>query len=49
GLKAGERVVTDHLQDMRQDLKVEIRSADAGAAAEPRAPEADGPAPGAPG
>ncbi len=26
GLKEGERIVTDHLQDMRQDLKVEVRT-----------------------
>lgn len=25
GLKEGERIVTDHLQDMRQDLKVDVR------------------------
>lgn len=26
GLKPGERIVTDHLEDMRQDIKVEVRS-----------------------
>jgi multidrug efflux system membrane fusion protein len=30
GLEAGERVVTDHLQDMRQDLKVEVKDGRAG-------------------
>ncbi|WP_456684794.1 efflux RND transporter periplasmic adaptor subunit [Bradyrhizobium sp. P5_C11_2] len=35
GLKVGERVVTDHLQDMRQDLKVEVRSGNAGDSAGP--------------
>ncbi|WP_331315915.1 efflux RND transporter periplasmic adaptor subunit [Methylobacterium mesophilicum] len=49
GLRAGERVVTDHLQDMRENLRVEIRSADAGAAVEPQAPDADRRAAGNPG
>jgi RND family efflux transporter MFP subunit len=49
GLKTGERVVTDHLQDMRENLKVEIRSVDAGAAIEPQAPDADRRAAGNPG
>jgi hypothetical protein len=26
GLKPGEKVVTDHIQDMRQDLKVETKT-----------------------
>ncbi len=42
GLKAGERVVTDHLQDMRQDLKVEIRSAEADGPSKPPATKAGG-------
>ena len=49
GLRAGERVVTDHLQDMRENLRVEIRSADAGAAVEPQAPDANRRAAGNPG
>jgi multidrug efflux system membrane fusion protein len=49
GLKPGERVVTDHLQDMRQDLKVEIRSADADGPAKPPAADAGGRKVGEPG
>lgn len=42
GLKAGERVVTDHLQDLRQDLKVEIRSAEADGPSKPPATKTGG-------
>ncbi|MGH1575226.1 efflux RND transporter periplasmic adaptor subunit [Methylobacterium sp. P31] len=49
GLKAGERVATDHLQDMRQNLRVEIRSAEADRLAKPPGAGADGHGAGEPG
>ncbi len=35
GVKPGEKVVTDHIQDMRQDLKVEAKALEAGSSEKP--------------
>ena len=49
GLKPGERVVTDHLQDMRENLKVDVRSDDASNPATPPGTDGGGAGSGEPG